>query len=312
MKIEFSKEKTAELLGKVAKETAEVSKKVAKGTKENVSALVEKAKKNSYLRKMKKYSPLFPEQYKSEQFNLPNMIVIVDDAVRRDIDVCEGAIGWLNAESGVETLYLYDEAVEFSGLQFVPVAMCDAVYYVDNFDRNKFIRIDCIFNKAHEERMAELKHIAYSLGAKRCTIEIFESLEDSQKVKKSISVGESYTGGESNEGVEQSFSSHGSSSRSGRIEVVFEGKEDPERPSLKWFYHDDTINNLINMCCEGKRMVKSETLELAGSSSATMSQKTAYAIDSAVGKMGGMSGSSTMDSQVAKENHSKLIYKIEF
>ena len=37
---------------------------------------------------------------------------------------------------------------------------------------------------------------------------------------------------------------------------------------LKWFTHDDNIKRLIEMCCNGKRTAKTETLELAGSSSA--------------------------------------------
>lgn len=50
---------------------------------------------------------------------------------------------------------------------FIPAATCDAVYYVDSFDRRRFIRLDYIFDHAHKERMAELKHIASSLGARR-------------------------------------------------------------------------------------------------------------------------------------------------
>ena len=171
MKIEFDKKKSAEALSGLVQSTVDFGKKAAVGAKVGVAAMVEKSKADSYTRRMKKYNPLFPDQYKSESFNLPNIIMIVDDAVRRDIDVCEGSIGWLSKESGVEILCLYDEAITFSGIQFVPTVTCDALYYVDSFDRSKFIRTDCIFSKAHEERMAELKHIAYALGAKRCTIE---------------------------------------------------------------------------------------------------------------------------------------------
>lgn len=53
--------------------------------------------------------------------------------------------------------------------------------------------------------------------------------------------------------------------------------------------------------------IKFEILELFGVSSATMSQKTAYAIDSVVG-----SGSVSLSTQAEKEHHSKLIYHIEF
>lgn len=312
MKIEFDKKKSAEALSNLAQNTVDFGKKAATDVRVGVNAMVEKSKADSYARRMKKYNPLFPEQYQSDSFNLPNIIMIVDDAVRRGIDVCEGAIGWLSKEAGVEVLYLYDEAVEFSGLLFVPAVSCDAIYYVDSFDRNRFIRIDCIFSKAHEERMAELKYVAYSLGARRCTIEITEASSDMHMQNKRMKFTESFKGLSSTESAEQSFSRSGKSKRSGRIEVEFEGNDAPKRPELKWFAHDDNITRLIDMCCEGKRAVKSEMLELSGSSSATMSQKAACAIDGTIGKMGGSKGSASMESQAAREHHSKLLFNIEF
>ena len=85
----------------------------------------------------------------------------------------------------------------------------------------------------------------------------------------------------------------------------------PIRPSLKWFAHDDNIKKLIDMRCSDRNAIESRTLELQGSSSATMSQKTALAIDEAITKIG-IKTHSTMEKQVKKENHSKLIFEIEF
>lgn len=192
MKIEFDKKKSAEALSGLVQNTVDFGKKAAADAKVGVAAMVEKSKADSYARRMKKYNPLFPEQYQSERFNLPNIIMIVDDAVRRGVDVCEGSIGWLSKEAGVEVLCLYDEAVDFSGIQFVPSVTCDALYYVDSYNRNRFIRTDCIFSKAHEERMAELEHVAYSVGAKRCTIEISESSSDTQVQSKSVKFTETF------------------------------------------------------------------------------------------------------------------------
>ena len=57
--------------------------------------------------------------------------------------------------------------------------------------------------------------------------------------------------------------------------------------------------------------IKNEVFEFSGSSSATMSQKTAYAIDNAIGAMK-VKGSTSMESQLIKENQSTLKYHIEF
>ena len=294
------------------KSTVDIGKKAASCTKTSVSSMVEKIKSDSYARKLKKLNPLFPEQFQNETFALPNIITIVDDAVRRGIEMCEGAIGWLNSDSGAEVLYLYDEAIEFSGLQFIPNASCDSVYYVDSYNRNRFIRTDCIFQKAHEERMAELKHIAYCLGAKRCTIEICEASSDTQTQSKNAQIRGNIKGAANTESMEQNFSRSGEDRRSGHIEIEFEGDNAPQKPTLKWFAHEDTITRLIEMCCNGKRAIKSETLELSGSSSATMSQNAAYAIDNVLGTIGKSSYSISMNSQAAKEHHSKLLFHIEF
>jgi hypothetical protein len=160
--------------------------------------------------------------------------------------------------------------------------------------------------------MAELKYIAYCLGAKQCAIEISESSSDMHIQSKSFKFSENVKDLSSTESAEQSLSQSGKSQRSGHNVIVFQGNHTVQKPALKWFAHDDNIKRLIEMCCEGNRAVKTENLELSGSSSATMSQKTACAIDSAIGKLGGAKGSASMDAQAAKEHHSKLHFYVEF
>lgn len=316
MKITIDTKKGAEAVSGFLQKTSDLGKKTLSDVQAGAVAISEKAKQDSYARRLKKYNPLFPDRYHSATFNLPNMVMIRDDAERRGIDVCDGAIGWLGNEGGMEVLYLYDEFVPHSGITFVPSADCDAVYYVDSFDRRRFIRIDCIFSKAHEERLAELKHVAYCLGAKSCTIEISESDIDVRVSKKKASVGGSgiTTCGSktsSDESAEQDASTKNSKNMSGVIHIQFEGFDTPQKPKLKWFANDDNIRRLIDIRCDGRNSIKSESLHLSGSSSATMSQKTACAIDNAVGTMR-VCGNSSMESQAIKEKHSKLIFNIEF
>ena len=312
MKISFDKKKSSEAITGIVNNTVDLSKKTASKVKNNAESIVEKAKNDSIERKLKKLHPIFPEQYKSEDFHIPNMVIIVDDAVRRNEKLCEGAIGWLGKEKDMEILYLYDEAIEFSGLTFIPTPNCDSVYYIDTFDRNKFIRIDCIFQKAHEERLAELEHIAYSLGAKRCTIEINEKNADTNYKQIKVSASESYNGVDVSESTEQAQKTTDTNTRSGISVIEFSGSNTPKKPNLKWFAHDNGINGLIEMRCSGDNSIKTKTLKLSGSSSATMSQKAAYAIDVAVGKTANIGGQTSMDSQAAKEHHSELIFNIEF
>lgn len=307
------KQKTTELVQKTSEAGKQVASNVAENIQKSAIEFSEKSKNDNYERRMKKYNPLFPEKYHSDDFNLPNMIVIVDDAVRREVDVCVGAIGWLSNQKGMEVLHLYDEYIQQSGLQFIPAPICDAVYYVDRFDRKRFIQTECIFTKAHEERMAELKNIAYMLGAKYCSIEISESSSSIENKKKSTEakVGAGANRISSKESAEQSSSFEGHVSRCGIIEANFSGSDKVEKPELKWFMYDDTIKRLIEMRSSSGNEIKSETLILEGSSSATMSKKTACAIDNAVGKIG-VNGKVNMEGQALKEEHSKLIYRVEF
>lgn len=315
MKLKIDTQKSSKAVSDVIQKTAEVGKKVAVSVQNSAKDLSEKAKDENYIRRMKKYNPLFPEQFKSENFNIPNMIMIVDDAVRRGIDVYEGSIGWRSNENGIEVLHLYDEAVVMSGIQFVPAAVCDAVYYVDNFDRNKFINLSCIFDKAQEERLAELKHIAHSLGAKRCSIEISESSSESDVKKKKIDLREAIRvkgiQALSNEKVEKELSYQGKEQRSGKVTAEFEGSSVAQKPILKWFQHDETIKKLVAMRCDGSNPIKKETLILEGAASATMSQKAACAIDNAINKMG-VKGKSDIETKATRENRSKLVFEIEF
>ncbi len=312
MKIEFDKKKGAEALSELVQGTVNLGKKAVAGAKAGVTAIVEKSKADEYARRLKKYNPLFPEQYQSKTFNIPNIIVIVDDAVRKGIDVCEGAIGWLSKESGEEVLHLYDEAISFSGIQFVPAPVCNAAYYVDHFDRGRFIQADCIFSRKLKEMIDELQHIAEFVGAKRCTIDISESISSADTKQKVaiLSVGDKKTNG--NATLDYFAASKSCTSQHGHIEATFTGLRFPKRPTLKWFANDNGINNLVEACCLRKRRVKELTLELLGSSSATMSQSIACAIDGIIAKSLGGTGHASMTSQVQEEHQRVLKFHIEF
>lgn len=312
-------EKNSETVSNIIQKTYDAGKKATANIQKSAKILSDKTKNDSYLRKVKKYNPIFPELLSSPDFNIPNIIMIVDDAVRRDVDVCEGSIGWLGKENDIEILYLYDTAIEMSGIQFIPMVTCETVYCVDSFDSNRFIKADYVFTRAHEERLAELKSIAFLLGAKSCSIEISETnIETNSKNKEkqlSEDIGLTDKGVSASKKFEQNTSKKESNHRTGKLEMQFEGSNRPKRPVLKWFAHDGNINRLIEMRFENGNAIKSEILELAGSSLTTMSEKAAYAMDMAIkktGVKGKVKKSTDISSQVAKESHTKLIFRIEF
>ena len=93
-----------------------------------------------------------------------------------------------------------------------------------------------------------------------------------------------------------------------KITAVFEGSVAPQRPSLKWFANDENIKNLIEIRCADPGRLKYEELTLSGSTSATMTNKAAAAIDGLKGIKGGVS----MQSQAMVEHSSELLFIVEF
>ena len=280
--------------------TTEMSKKITKGIQSTAKSIAEATQKTLHEQKIKKYNPITPEEYKDICPHLPNVIQIVDDAVRRNIDVCEGAIGWRENVLGVEVLFLYDEWIKCCNLNFIPVAKCDETYIVDPFDRNKYIKSDYIFGKANEEKLAELEAIAYSLGAKSCSIEIVdESIVNTEK---------QFITKLSNANASSVSTTANQARQSSKTVSKFDGNSEPSLPKLKWFAHDDNITGLVDMRCNGKNIIKSKILELKGAYSATMSQKVACAVD----KIKNIKGSASMETQAIKEHNSKLIFEIIF
>lgn len=298
------KEKAKESLANVWKKTADISKKAASEISKGAKNLSDQTKESIKTYQLNKYKPLSAKEFKSKSFNIPNVIEIVDDAVRRDIVVCEGAIGWTETHKDVEVLHLYDEYINKSGLNFVPVACCDNVYYVDPFDKTRFINVSDIYAKTTEEKIAELENIAYCLGAKSCSVEIIESNAEvsSTKIKTIASVNNVPANAACD------ISNKKANKQSGKAISYFEGHDSPKRPQLKWFAHDDSIKALIEMRLADAKSIKSRVLELKSASSATMSVKVASAIDKIIKVKASMS----MEKQAIKEHSNRLLFEVEF
>lgn len=313
-KIDFSK--SAEVLKTAANKVGDAGKSVAKVAKDNAQLLAERAQTMAEVQQaknkealIKKLSPLFPSDYRAVEFKLPNLIRIVDDAVRRGIDVCEGAIGWLSTEKGVEVLHLYDEAVEFSGLKFLPAATCDSIYYVDPHNRNKFISVDCYFSSMQESRLAELQHIAYSLGAKHYWVEMVEGTYDKQNSFKSAKINANLANAS---GSEEQHSTNASKSMS-VAEAIFSSGRKPVKPDLCWFANDNNVLNLIKMRCSenSQNDITTYTIELSSSNAATMSVSAAAKVDGALSSLK-IGASTSFSSDSEKEHSRKMYFKLEF
>lgn len=265
--------------------------------------------------RLRHYNPIFRDDYFDQDFDLPEIVVIVDGDQRKGIDVCEGAIGWLSKHKGTEVLHIYQEFVDESGLSFHPKPQHDAVYHVDTFDPERFIDLNHIFATAHSDRITELRNVAYSLGAKSCKLESYESRRETtvKKAKQAIRADKKVV--RTSVGVETS-----SAERSAQFEdmsLVFEqlftGSDEPRKPELKWFANDREIQSLINMRCAegGANQLGIYRTQLEQSSSSTMSLQRACKIDSVLKDLK-ISCKSTIESECMMEARKKLCLTIEF
>ncbi len=281
----------------------------------------DRAQVYSERREMRKLNPLFREQYQSPEFNLPNVIQIVDDAVRRDIDLCQGAIGWRDTVKGVEILYLYDEAIEFSGLSFDPAPVCDSVYYVDPHRRDLFINVDGYFDSMQQKKLAELQRIADSLGAIHYWVEMVDASEKSTTFGAEVNQEDTADENENpKKGKKKTSNSHGgmtvtptmkSEAKSHKKIVAsasFSGSRRPVQPELCWFAHDDNVQNLIRMRCNGRK-IQEYNITLTASSTSSMSIGTAIKVNEALTHMK-LTCNFAVKSQ--EEHSHNLIFKLEF
>ena len=133
-----NKEKYSAQFSEFMNKASSFSKKAADGIQKGAKEISKQTQKTILEQRVKYYNPLFKENFFSNDFILPEIIQIVEESDRKKVDVCEGAIGWIKKNENVETLYIYKEFIEESGIVFVPFVKSYAIYCVDVFDKRKY------------------------------------------------------------------------------------------------------------------------------------------------------------------------------
>ena len=269
-----------------------------KKTVESAKSFAEQTQKNIHDQQAKKYISVTKEEFNDEDFQIPSIIKITDDSANREFVESEDAIGWIEQHKDVPVLHMYNSFAQNCGLTFVPLAQKDDVYCVDKFNTNIYINANQVFGKATKEKLAELSNIAYVLGAKSCSVEILEAEGEIDSGNAKIGI--------KGIGIAAEENNASSNKQSGKNRSNFEGHDNPQEPELKWFAHEDNIRWLIEMRC--KRAIKSNVLELKGSSTKTISRSVACAMDDLLGAK----GNSSMEKQAMKEYSNILVFEIEF
>ncbi|WP_165060333.1 hypothetical protein [Adlercreutzia sp. ZJ154] len=306
MSLNEMKKRIAETTDVLFDKTKELSQKTAESASKGLKSVSDIAHQAHHDMRLAYYNPVFPEDYTDSQFDLPDMIVIEDEDARKCIDVCEGSIGWLSKEAGVEVLHLYKEFVALSGLNFFPMINCDAVYYSDTFDNKRFIDLSSYYDVIQKDKMTELRNIAYSLGAKECRL---ESYEEEKMISRKKVRGKAKT--KVNALGEFSSSKESSRKNSVLFEQKFEGSNNPVRPELTWYAHDKELLSLIDMRCSDSGSIQEYNIEINSSLSSTMSATRACKLDTALKKLGVVCNFS-LESEYETESRRHLLFYIKF
>lgn len=295
---------------------AEKAKAAGSTASEKAHEGIQQVKVANEARKLDKLAPVFPDEFFADDYDLPYMIIIVDEDVRKGIDQCEGAIGWLTRDRGMEVLHLYREFVDQSKLNFHPRPMCDSVYYVDTYDPHRYIDVSCLFEVLHQDKITELRDIARCLGAKSCQLVGREMTSEKKVAKRGLTAKLSAKGAPVTS-VAASGEATASEESVSNSQIIFmqrfEGDAEPVRPTLNWFKNDREIQSLVEMRCgnDGANVLKDYAIEIDNSQSASMSNQRAQKID-AVLKGLKISVGSKMEEQLRRESQRRLKFIIEF
>lgn len=266
------------------------------------------------------YKPVFPDEYNSPDYKIPKMIVIKDEASRKGIDVCKGAIGWADKIGELEALCMYDDWAKTCGLSFMPTLTLDTAYYVHPFDSSKYVRVEDYITTMKKDMNAELADIAYCLGAKSCKIERTEKKSKSFHVK-----GHNKNSGSAPllvDGVpvqasledkeKASFEYTDGSEWHESFQQTFAGEAKASAPELRWYKDDSSINQLIKTrCSEGMNVSKTYRYEITNTYSSCVGMGLAKKLDGALAAIKiGQKGK--LQSDLKKDSKMEYVYEVNF
>ena len=266
------------------------------------------------------YKPVFPDEYNSPDYKIPKMIVIKDEASRKGIDVCKGAIGWADKIGELEALCMYDDWAKTCGLSFMPTLTLDTAYYVHPFDSSKYVRVEDYITTMKKDMDAELADVAYCLGAKSYKIEHTEKKSRSFHVK-----GHSKNSGSApllvdGDPVQASLDGKGKVSFGYAhesechefLQQTFAGEAKASVPELRWYKDDSSVNQLIKTrCSEGMSVSKTYRCEITNTYSACVGMGLAKKLDGALAAIK-IGQKDKLQSELKKDSKMEYVYEVNF
>ena len=254
-----------------------------------------------------------PSALTAPGFSMPPIIHVVEkDKKHAESKVCEHALGHLSEENGVSVLNVYPHHLDDLGISLFPNSD-RSIYYVDPIQKDLYIDIKEYFQQLKLARVNELEQLAFALGAKHFEILFKTDTVELEKAKKKAELG-------AKKGrtklVDVKVEHDGKEVKKESIEVAkaldLGGHSDPQIPDLIYFKDNADIQSLISMRLDKKNSLKKKECSIKYSYSSGITESDAAKIQGAVDKLGGGSAGVSVVNETLTENHTTLIYKIEF
>lgn len=269
----------ADNMSVAAKKAASVAKKNAKQGGEHLGSWLDQTKRDMELKSLR---PFFEDDLDSPEFALSKIIRVAEiDKKHAESEVCNGSIGFISEHKDVKILNIYTDKADMYGITYYPDRDSE-IYYVDPFDRDRYVALDDYFHYLKVARVNELQRIAQDLGAKHFRVTYKEDLKSEIENNQKGTI----------KGAQKALKSSGTleaehnmcEMNSSTIEIAAEMEcigHTPIEPKLVYFQKDDSIKNLIRLRMSDNT-VKHQKFTLYCSQSSGIRENDAIKIDAAL------------------------------
>ncbi len=302
---------------KTALDAADAAKKAAgnaaEAVKEGSAQLAKNLEEQKLANELEKLRPVFMDELFGDEPAYPNIVRIIDeDSKHLASEQCKGSVGHFEECDGVDVLYLYPPKLNGLAFSFEP-DNGEGLFYRDPYEQGNYISIDSYFDKIRDGQIHELQRVAQELGAKHFKITLSEKKKSVTALKAGGKAGikPPKIFGKKNASVDVSVSNKSNeyTDLSIAADMNFAGSE-PKRPELKYYKHDENVNNLINMRMHDNGLVNYK-FDLECGKGSGIKHEDAVKIDAVIDAMK-LSGNASFTSVFEEETRRVLRYEIEF
>ena len=261
------------------------------------------------------HQPIFEDNLSKDDTDwIPDMVYIRNQDDRNQIEGLSEAIGFDedNAERPIVSLLRsYAKTID---INFYPT-LVEGVYYVDPFNRSRYIQLEQYFSVLEQERIEELIRVAQDLGASYIEIAYSKDNKQSKTSSRQANVEAKMKGVSANgDASGQQQATHSERSKMDiKKQMSLPGTELKE-PTLRHFKNDIEINSLIDRRLHKENAIKGDyKCELSFNNSSGIKMSNAANIEGALKKVGiKAKGKLKISEEVSREDSQRLRIYLKF